>query len=175
ELSFPATFVNKYNYLFDYVDGYGQDWSVRPNMILATAMTYSPLTRLQKRNVLDIVTKELLTPKGIRTLSPKSTGYRPIYFGSQYDRDMAYHQGTAWPWLIYFYITAYLEFFGKRGVTFVERLFITLEEEMSQHCIGTFSELFDGTPPYTGRGAPSFLLSLAAVENAMYMLKKYKD
>jgi predicted glycogen debranching enzyme len=173
ELSFPVTFVNKYNYLFDYVDGYEQDWSVRPNMIIATAMKYSPLTRSQKRSVLDIVTKELLTPKGIRSLSPKSVGYRPTYFGSQYERDMAYHQGAAWPWLLNFYITTYLDFFGKRGLTFVERLFITAEEEMSRHCIGTFSELFDGNSPYTGRGATSFLMSLTAVINSMEELKKY--
>jgi predicted glycogen debranching enzyme len=174
ELSFPATFVNRYNYLFDYVDGHEQDWSVRPNMIIATAMKYSPLTRSQKRNVLDIATKELLTPKGIRSLSPKSIGYRPTYFGSQYERDMAYHQGTVWPWLMSFYITTYLDLFGKRGISFVERLFITAEEEISKHCIGTFSELFDGNSPYTGRGATSFLMSLASVINSIEILKKYK-
>jgi glycogen debranching enzyme len=143
-------------------------------MIIATAMKYSPLTRAQKRSVLDIVTKELLTPKGIRSLSPKSLGYRPTYFGSQYERDMAYHQGSVWPWLLSFYITTYLDFFGQRGLTFVERLFITMEEEISKHCIGTFSELFDGNPPYTGRGATSFLMSLVAVVNSMEELKKYK-
>jgi predicted glycogen debranching enzyme len=175
ELSFPATFVNKYNYLFDYVDGYEQDWSVRPNMIIATAMIYSPLTRSQKRSVLDIVTKELLTQKGgLRSLSPKSAGYCPTYFGSQYERDMAYHQGTVWPWLMGFYIKTYLDFFGKRGISFVERLFITAEEEISKHCIGTLSELLDGNPPYTGRGATSFLMSLAAIVNAMETVKKYK-
>jgi predicted glycogen debranching enzyme len=173
ELSFPATFVNKYNYLFDYVDGYKQDWSVRPNMIIATSMPYSPLTRAQKRSVLDIVTKELLTPKGIRSLSPKSVGYRPTYFGSQYERDMAYHQGTVWPWLMSFYVTTYFDFYGKRGVSFVERLFITAEEEMSKNCIGTFSELFDGNSPYAGRGATSFLMSLAAVIKVIELMKKY--
>ena len=98
--SFPSTFVNKYNYLFDYVDGPGQDWSVRPNMIIAASCVYSPLTRAQRRAVLDIVTKELLTLKGLRSLSPKSIGYNPNYVGSQYERDMSYHQGTVWPWLM---------------------------------------------------------------------------
>jgi predicted glycogen debranching enzyme len=174
ELSFPATFINKYNYLFDYVDGYEQDWSVRPNMIIAASCIYSPLTRSQKRAVLDIVTKELLTPKGLRSLSPKSLGYRPTYFGSQYDRDMAYHQGVVWPWLIGMYVTTYFDFFGKRGISFVERLFISCEEEMARHCIGTFAELFDGNSPYMGGGATSYLMSIAGVINAMESLEKYK-
>lgn len=71
-------FRNEYGYLFDYVDGYMMDWSVRPNMIFAVAFDYSPLDRAQKKQVLDIVTKELLTPKGLRTLSPKSGGIIPI-------------------------------------------------------------------------------------------------
>jgi predicted glycogen debranching enzyme len=175
ELSFPVTFVNKYNYLFDYVDGYRQDWSVRPNMIIAAAMLYSPLTRSQKRSILDVATKELLTPKGgLRSLSPKSVGYRPTYFGSQYERDMAYHQGPVWPWLMSFYVKTYLDLFGKGGISFIERVFITAEEEMSKHCIGTLCELFDGNPPYTGRGATSFLLSLATGITIIDTLKKYK-
>lgn len=77
--SFVEVFRNEYGYLFDYVDGYMMDWSVRPNMIFAVAFDYSPLDRAQKKQVLDIVTKELLTPKGLRTLSPKSGGYNPNY------------------------------------------------------------------------------------------------
>lgn len=68
-------------------------------MIFTVAFDYSPLDRVQKKQVLDIVTKELLTPKGLRTLSPKSGGYNPNYVGPQIQRDYAYHQGTAWPWL----------------------------------------------------------------------------
>ena len=68
------------------------DWSVRPNMIFAVAFDYSPLDRAQKKQVLDIVTKELLTPKGLSTLSPKSGGYNPNYVGPQIQRDYAYHQ-----------------------------------------------------------------------------------
>ena len=68
--SFVDVFRNEYGYLFDYVDGYMMDWSVRPNMIFTVAFDYSPLDRAQKKQVLDIVTKELLTPKGLRTLSP---------------------------------------------------------------------------------------------------------
>ncbi|MDR3127052.1 MAG: amylo-alpha-1,6-glucosidase [Tannerellaceae bacterium] len=174
EESFPHTFVNGYNYLFDSVDGDGRmDWSVRPNMIIAVALPYSPLTRAQRRAVLDYVTKELLIPKGLRSLSPKSEGYHPYYTGPQRDRDLAYHQGAAWPWLLGFYFESYLRIFGRGGASFVERIMISMEEEMSLHCIGTISELFDGTPPFTGRGAISFSMSVAAILRVVDLLKKY--
>lgn len=172
-LSFPAVFINKYNYLFDYVDGPNQDWSVRPNMVIALACTYSPLTRAQKRAVLDIVTKELLTPKGLRSLSPKSGGYRPNYTGPQYERDLAYHQGAVWPWLLGVYLTAYLNLFGRSGVSFAERMLISMEEEISLHCIGTISEVFDGNPPFAGRGAISFLTSVASILDIIDKIKTY--
>ena len=89
--SFVDVFRNEYGYLFDYVDGDMMDWSVRPNMIFTVAFDYSPLDRAQKKQVLDIVTKELLTPKGLRTLSPKSGGNHPQYVGPQIQRESAYH------------------------------------------------------------------------------------
>ncbi len=173
DVSFPNTFVNGYNYLFDYVNGSFVDWSVRPNMIFAVALPYSPLTRMQKRSVLDIVTKELLTPKGIRSLSPKSEGYHPYCTGPQAERDLAYHQGTAWPWLLGFYLEAYLRVFGKSGVAFAERMLISMEEEMSNHCIGTLSETYDGNPPFTARGAISFAMNIGAILRIVEILKKY--
>lgn len=173
DISFPNTFVNGYNYLFDYVNGSLVDWSVRPNMIFAVALPYSPLTRMQKRAVLDIVTKELLTPKGIRSLSPKSEGYHPYCTGPQAERDLAYHQGTAWPWLLGFYLEAYLHVFGKSGVAFAERMLISIEEEMSNHCIGTLSETYDGNPPFTARGAISFAMNVGLILRILDILKKY--
>lgn len=173
DVSFPETFINGCNYLFDSVNGSMVDWSVRPNMIFAVALSYSPLTRLQKRAVVDIVTKELLTPKGLRSLSPKSEGYKPYYVGPQYERDLSYHQGTAWPWLLGAYLEAYLRVFGKGGVPFAERMLISMEEEMSLHCIGTIPELFDGNPPFIGRGAISFGMNVAAILRVVDLLKKY--
>jgi predicted glycogen debranching enzyme len=171
--SFPETFINGYNYLFDSVSGNTVDWSVRPNMIFAVSVPYSPLTRLQKRAVVDIVTKELLTPKGLRSLSPKSEGYNPCYTGSQTLRDLAYHQGPAWPWLLGAFLESYLRVFGKSGVSFAERMLISMEEEMKLHCIGTIPELFDGNPPFTGRGAISFAMNVAAILRVVELLKKY--
>ena len=171
--SFVDVFRNEYGYLFDYVDGYMMDWSVRPNMIFAVAFDYSPLDRVQKKQVLDIVTKELLTPKGLRTLSPKSGGYNPYYVGSQLQRDYAYHQGTAWPWLLGFYMEAYLRIYKMSGVSFVERHLIGMEDQMTCHCIGTLPELFDGNPPFTGRGAVSFAMNVAEILRILNLLSKY--
>ncbi len=110
--AFLDVFVNEFGYLFDYVaDEVGQDWSVRPNMIFAVALDYSPLSQQQQKSVLDVCTRELLTPKGLRSLSPKSGGYNPMYVGPQTQRDYAYHQGTAWPWLGGFYMEACLKIF----------------------------------------------------------------
>ena len=85
--SFIDTFLNGYGYLYDYVNGSYTDLSVRPNMAIAIAMDYSPLDRHQRKAILDVVTKELLTPKGLRTLSPKSYGYSPFYLGSPEQRE----------------------------------------------------------------------------------------
>ena len=173
DTSFVNTFLNGYNYLLDSVSGGYVDWSVRPNMIFAVAFPYSPLNKIQMRAIVDMVTKELVTPKGLRSLSPKSEGYRPNYVGTQRERDLAYHQGTAWPWLLGAYLESYLKVFGKGGISFVERMLISMEEEMSLHCIGTLAETFDGNPPFKGRGAVSFAMNVAAMLRVLDLLKKY--
>jgi predicted glycogen debranching enzyme len=171
--SFVEVFRNDYGYLFDYVNGNLMDWSVRPNMIFTVAFDYSPLDRDQKKQVLDIVTKELLTPKGLRSLSPKSGGYNPNYVGSQRQRDLAYHQGTAWPWLMGFYVEAYLKIYKMSGLSFIERQLIGYEEEMTSHCVGSLPELFDGDPPFKGRGAVSFAMNVAEILRILKMLSKF--
>ena len=171
--SFVETFVNEYGYLLDYVDGTMMDWSVRPNMIFAVALDYSPLNQQQMKSVVDICTRELLTPKGLRSLSPKSGGYNPIYVGPQTQRDYAYHQGTAWPWLGGFYLEACLKLYKRSRLSFVERQLVGYEDEMDYHAIGTISELFDGNPPFHGRGAMSFAMNVAEILRTLKLMEKY--
>ena len=173
--SFVETFLNEYGYLLDFVDGNMMDWSVRPNMIFAAAFDYSPLDAKQKKGVIDIVTKELLTPKGLRSLSPKSGGYNPNYVGSQLQRDYAYHQGTAWPWLEGFYMEAYLRIYKRSAISFLWRQMVSYEDEMTCHCLGTISELFDGNPPFKGRGAVSFAMNVAEILRSLYLLDKFEN
>lgn len=172
--AFVATFLNNYGYLYDYVDGNMADWSVRPNMILAAAVDYSPLEQSQKKSVVDICTRELLTPKGLRSLSPKSGGYTPVCVGDQDHRNRVYHQGTAWPWLGGFYLEACLKLYKRTRLSFVERQLIGYEDEVMSHCLGTIPEYFDGNPPYSGRGAISFAMNVGEVLRTLALLEKYK-
>ncbi|MBD5333332.1 MAG: 4-alpha-glucanotransferase [Bacteroides sp.] len=170
---FVDTFLNDYGYLYDYVIGTYADPSVRPNMAIAIGLDYSPLDRRQRKRVLDIVTRELLTPNGLRTLSPKSFGYRPSYQGSPEEREMALHNGPARPWLMGFYADAYLKVFGMSGVNYIDRMLISFEDEMSKGCIGSLSQLYDGNPPYVGRGAISHVTNVAEVLRTLTTLKKF--
>ena len=169
--AFVKTFLNDYGYLFDYVDGNMMDWSVRPNMIFPVAFDYSPLSQEQKKSVLDVCTRELLTPKGLRSLSPKSGGYNPMYVGPQ--RDYAYHQGTVWPWLGGFYMEACLKLYKRTRLSFIERQMVGYEDEMTTNCLGTIPEMFDGNPPFHARGAISFAMNVAEILRTLNLLEKY--
>lgn len=173
--SFRSVFINQFGYLFDYVDGETPCWDVRPNMIFAIALPYSPLTREEKKKVLDVCTKELVTSKGLRSLTPKSGAYNPMYQGSRKQRDFAYHQGTAWPWLTGFYLEAYLRIYKMSGLSFIERQLIGFEEELFYHCLGSIPELFDGNPPFHGRGAISFAMNVAGIIRAIRLLDNNKQ
>ena len=170
--AFIDTFLNEHGYLYDYVNGTYADPSVRPNMAVAIGLDYSPLDRRQRKGVLDVVTRELLTPKGLRTLSPKSYGYRPFYVGSPQEREQAYHNGPARPWLIGAYADAYLKVYGHSGVGYIDRMLIGFEDEMSQNCIGSVSQMYDGNPPYSGHGAISQVSNVAEVLRTLRTLKK---
>lgn len=172
--AFVQTFWNG-SYLYDYVDGYYNDPEVRPNMIFAVSTTYSPLDIKQQKSVLDICTKELLTPKGLRSLSPKSGSYRPNYVGGMLERNRNYHNGPVWPFTIGAYSIAYLKIYKQSGVSFIERILTGFEAEMTELCVGTLPELFDGNPPFKGHGGMSFALSVAGVLRVMEHLNKFKS
>lgn len=171
--SFMETFWNG-TYLYDFVINSYKDVEVRPNMIIAAGLPFSPLDRNAKKSVLQIVTKELLTPKGLRTLSPKSGSYRPEYVGGMKERNWNYHSGPVWPWLIGYFADAYLEIYKESGISFVERILTGLEAEMSELCIGTLSELYDGNPPFKGHGGVSFAMNIAETIRVYRILEKLK-
>jgi predicted glycogen debranching enzyme len=174
--SFVDVFWNG-NYLYDFVDGTHPNVEVRPNMIFAVGLPFSPLQKDQQKLVLDMVTRELLTSKGLRTLSPKSPFYRPFYVGSQLQRDRNYHNGPVWPWLAGVFADAYLRIYKRSGFSFIERLLIGFESEMTELCVGTLSELHDGNPPFQGHGAMSFAMSVGEilrVYHSIYMTDNLK-
>ncbi|MBD5231988.1 MAG: 4-alpha-glucanotransferase [Bacteroidales bacterium] len=169
---FLDVFLNEAGYLYDYVDGAYTDLNVRPNMAVAAGLDFSPLSRRQRKIVLDFVTRELLTPKGLRSLTPKSGGYHPQYVGGPLEREYAVHQGPARPWLFGFYADAYFKVFGLTGLGFIERQLIGYEDEMAEGCIGSLSELYDGNPPYTGRGAVSTAKNVGEILRTLYNVKQ---
>lgn len=160
--SFVNTFWDKNKgYLADYVLGDNKDWSVRPNMIFAISVPNSPLNEEQSFSTLNVVKSELLTSRGLRTLSPKNIDYQGHYHGDQKERDEAYHQGTAWPWLLGAYADAYLKVFGKQGIETLKDIYSDFESEMTVNGIGTISEVYDGNPPHLAGGAISQAWSVA--------------
>ncbi len=175
----PAAFIETFwiqekNYLADYVNGDFRDKSVRPNQVFATSLPFSPLSEDQCKGVLDRVQSELLTPRGLRTLAPKNPLYKPEYTGNQTERDLAYHQGSVFPWLIGHFAEGYLNLYEQSGVAFVEKIYKRFEEVMPEHGIGTISELYDGDPPHKPSGAISQAWSVAELLRVGYLLDKAK-
>lgn len=174
--SFVETFWDdRKGYLADYVDGDYKNWSVRPNMLLAAALDYSPLDREKQKLVLSVVKKQLLTPRGLRSLSPQDPLYQGMCEGSTEERERAVHQGTVWPWWIQFFVKAYLTIHKRGGLPFVQKIMEGFEEEMSEHCIGTISETYNGNPPHTAKGAVSQAWSVAAVIKAYRLVREFGD
>lgn len=171
--SFVDTFWNGY-YLYDYVVDTYQNREVRPSQIWAAALPFTPLTRKQVQAVVNICTKELLTPRGLRTISPKSGEYRPVYIGGQLERDRNFHNGPVWPCTIAAYTRAYLNLYGHSGLGFLERMLVGFEVEMTELTVGTLNELYDGNPPYKGHGGMSYAPSVAAVVEVINMINEQK-
>lgn len=161
--------------LFDYVNYGERDSCIRPNQIFAASLPYSPLTLDQQKLVVDVVKKELLTPRGLRSLSPQDVRYKGVVEGNQQERDLALHQGAAYPWLTSFFAEAYLKIHKQGGISFVKKLVEGFEEEMSNHCMGTISEYYNGNPPHTGKGAVSMAWNVAGVIRLLKIIDKYSS
>lgn len=169
--SFNETFWNeKGGYLYDYVDDGYFDNSIRPNQIFAISLPYQVLIQERAKSVLEIVQRELLTPYGLRTLSTNDKKYMGQYNGDQYSRDMAYHQGTVWAWLLGHFITAYVNVNGqdKQTLDFVKSLLVNLtHSHLIDAGLGTVSEIFDGDPPHHPKGCIAQAWSIAEILRAL--------
>ena len=142
-------------HLRDVIDGPdGDDPALRPNQILAVSLPHSPLSAEQQRAVVDACAAHLVTPHGLRSLSPAHPDYVGTYGGSVHDRDAAYHQGTVWSWLLGPFVTAHLRAYGDPDTarSFLAPLRGHLRED---GVVGSISEIFDGDAPFPPRGAPA--------------------
>ncbi|MEX0883473.1 MAG: amylo-alpha-1,6-glucosidase [Cyclobacteriaceae bacterium] len=172
-LSFVENFWDKKKgYLADVIDEDKKDWSIRPNMVFATSLPYSPLDNDQKDQILDVVKVNLFTHRGLRTLAPSDHRYRGYYQGDQYERDNAYHQGTAWPWLLGHFAEAYLKLHGKQGKKLVENMISSFDDVMTQYGVGTVAEIYDGDPPHRPKGAISQAWSVGELLRMKYLVNK---
>ena len=175
ETSFEPTYWDKTKgYLADYVDGDYKNWDIRPNMIFVASLPYSPVGNTIKKAVVNKVKEELLTPRGLRTLSPKNPAYQGKYEGDQSTRDKAYHQGTVWPWLFGHFAEAYLKIRQEKGLKKIEWYLEQFEETLTEHGIGTISEIYDGNPPHTPRGSISQAWSVSEILRVMDLVEQIK-
>ncbi|MBQ5582250.1 MAG: glycogen debranching enzyme family protein [Bacteroidales bacterium] len=174
--NFQKTFWNESRgCLADYVDNFGQNTEVRPNQLCAVYCKYSPVDELLVPSILKVVENELVTSRGIRTLSPRDGKYKDVYEGSQTDRDLAYHQGCARPFLLEPFIVTSLKVKGPSFLKRAEWLVEGFYEDLSKHGVGAFSELYDGDPPHEPHGAISSALSTAALLTIEYQMNKFKE
>ena len=154
--------------LYDVVNGESRDASIRPNQIIAISLTNSMLSKERAVSVLHVIEHELLTPRGLRTLSPADPNYIGRYEGDPAARDGAYHQGTVWPWLMGPYITAYTKTFGKKaGRKFASAWLENFQKHLYEACLGQVSEIFDGDAPHSPRGCVAQAWSVAELLRAL--------
>ena len=162
-------------YLADYVDNWGQNLDVRPNQLMAVSLPYSPVDDEVASSVMAVIGRELVTRRGIRTLSPRDIKYRGVYEGSQTDRDLAYHQGSTRTFLLKPYIETAFKMVGPSFWGRAEWLCEGVYEDLSDHGVGAFSELYDGDPPHQPHGAISYAPSTAALLAIDYIMDQYKE
>ena len=164
-----ASFMQRFwyeagGYLYDVIDGpEGDDGSLRPNQLYALSLVDGLVPRERAQQILRVVHDQLLTPVGLRTLSPRDSRYRPQYEGDVVERDGAYHQGTVWPFLLGPFVTAWLKVFGNSAKTRAQaRSFLDgVGAHLQDACLGQVSEIFDADSPHAPRGCPAQAWSVA--------------
>ncbi|MET0341458.1 MAG: amylo-alpha-1,6-glucosidase [Polyangiales bacterium] len=176
-----ADFVRRYwddtrGYLADTHDGERADPSLRPNQLFALGLPHRPIEGAMARSALEAVTRALVVPAGLRTLAPGSPVYAGRYEGDQRARDLAYHQGTVWPWLVGIYADAVRAVHGHEGL---EARLAPMFSFFARHlddegCIGQVSEVFDGDPPHAAQGTPAQAWSVTELLRALRMLQTPK-
>ena len=169
ETSFNKLFWNEQaGCLYDVIDGEIRDASIRPNQVIAISLTNTMVSKERAVSILRVIERELLTPRGLRTLSPSDQNYTGRYEGGPGSRDGAYHQGTVWPWLMGPYITAYVKTFGREaGRKFAAMWLENFQQHLQEACLGQVSEIFDGDAPHAPRGCVAQAWSVAELLRAI--------
>lgn len=173
--SFKETFTTpEKSWLADHVFEGNADWTVRPNMLFAASLPWSPIDEEMQNSVLKKIKSELLTERGLRSLSPTDMNYKGVYGGNQTERHLAYHQGTVFPWLLSHFSRAWIRMNGKAGLSLVEELYAGFEPTLFEAGLGTVSEIYDGDPPHDPKGAVSQAWSVAALIQMKALIEQTK-
>ena len=172
---YPMFWVEARHHLADYVDGEGQNIFTRPNQLYACSLQYSPVGEAVQAEILNAVRRELLTTRGIRTLSPKNPRYRSHYDGNQIERDTATHNGCTRPWLLGAFVEASFKLYGAVFAREAQTLVDAFQEDMNIHGIGAVAEIYDGDPAYVPHGAINSAMSVAEILRIKYLINKYRE
>ena len=176
EKNFQPMFWNaELGFLADYVDNGGQHMELRPNQLWAVSTDYRCVDDEVVSEVMRIVNAELVTRRGIRTLSPRDVRYKGVYEGNQLERDEAYMNGCAWPFLLAQFCYVSFNMMGSAFVRRAEWLTEGFYEDLSKHGVGAFSELYDGDPPHEPHGAVSSAMTTAALLNINWLIEKFRE
>lgn len=178
-IEFPSVFKDTFwskemGYLADYVNGDYTNFQVRPNMMIVASLPHCPVSEKIRQLILKKTIEELLTEKGIRTLSPNDPSYQGHYKGNQTERDLAYHQGTSWPWLLAPFADAMLAVYQKSALPFLENILYHFEPCMKEYGISTIAEVYDGDPPHYPNGCISQAWSVSALLYIKNILEQNK-
>ena len=176
EQNYQTTFWDeRLGFLADYVDGSGRHTELRPNQLWAVSLDYTAVSDEVVSGVMRVVSNELVTRRGVRTLSPRDVAYKGVYEGTQIDRDLAYHNGCAWTFLLAQYCYASFNMMGANFIKRAEWLTEGFYEDLSKHGVGAFSELYDGDPPHEPHGAISSAMATASLLNINWLIAKYRE
>ena len=160
--AFGRFWLPDHGYLADVVDGpHGLDGSLRPNQLIATGCAHPPVVGDRAASVLETCERELLTPVGLRTLSPEDTRYQPRYEGTQAERDAAYHMGTSWPWLLGPYLRTHHRVHGDPEA--IRAILAGFLPEVTRRCLNGIAEVHDGDEPHRPGGCLSQAWSVGEV------------
>ena len=174
-----ASFVEKFwleeeGYLADYVNYDEQNRYIRCNMVVACGLDYKMLNEEQQVRALQTMQHHLLTPRGLRTLSPRNIHYKSNYNDDQRSQDLASRNGSAWVWPLHFYVKACFDIAGERYLADAKKILEAFDEELQSKCVGSISERFEGDPPHGPRGSVSHATSVAGLLSINALIAKYE-
>ena len=167
-------YLSEEGYLADYVDNSGRNDFIRCNQIIACGLNYTMLDEAQIVNVLMTVRQHLLTPAGLRSLSPRNPMFESTYKENPIEQEAAATNGAVWVWPLMFYVECALKLDGERFLPIAEEMLAAFDDNIQTYCIGSVAEYYDANPPFAPRGAISQAWSVGGVLYIKQLIEQYK-